>query len=132
MNRSNPFACLGLSLLLAGTSLVSAQTPGATTRPKIISNKTIKQWTLKGPLGTTPQRTREDLPLTDQENKAKWVKFDPMWDEFDGAALDTNKWATGLQNWRGRKPAWYNPTNVTVRDGQLHLAMRKETVPKEM
>src|SRR5512137_774182 len=55
-----------------------------------------------------------------------------MWDEFDGPTLDTNKWRIGMSWWRGRQPAWFNPTNVTVRDGGLHLTMRKEAVPPEL
>ncbi len=49
------------------------------------NEKSIKQWTLKGPLTELPQRVSEVLPLSDQQNKAGWVKFEPMWDEFDGS-----------------------------------------------
>jgi beta-glucanase (GH16 family) len=34
--------------------------------------------------------------------------------------------------WQGRQPAWFNPRNVVVRNGQLHLTMRREEVPAEM
>ena len=94
--------------------------------------KSIQQWTREQPLGETPKRLTEDLPLSDQENRGRWVKFEPMWDEFDGSALDSNKWTVGMSWWQGRPPAWFNPTNVVVRDGQLHLTMRKEAVPKEL
>jgi beta-glucanase (GH16 family) len=89
----------------------------------------LKQWTLQGPLTNPPVRMSDTLPLSDQTNRAGWVKFEPMWDEFNGPALDTNKWAVGLDWWQGRQPAWFNPTNVTVRDGQLQLTMRREPVP---
>ena len=108
------------------------QEPGATTGTNKFNEKSIKQWTLKGPLGETPKRVTENFPLTDQQNRGGWVKLAPMWDEFEGAALDTNKWITGMSWWQGRQPAWFNPTNVSVSRGQLHLTMRKETVPKEM
>ncbi len=104
-------------------------TPAATNR---FNEKTIRQWTLQGPLGETPKRLSESLPLSDQQNRRHWVKFEPMWDEFEGAALDTNKWIVGMSWWRGRQPAWFNPTNVSVGQGRLHLTMRKESVPKEM
>jgi beta-glucanase (GH16 family) len=91
----------------------------------------LKQWTLKGPLTNPPARVSDTLPLSDQANHAGWVKFEPLWDEFNAAALDTNKWAVGLHWWQGRQPAWFNPTNVVVRDGQLHLTMRREKVPTE-
>jgi beta-glucanase (GH16 family) len=55
-----------------------------------------------------------------------------MWDEFDQPALDTNKWTVGMSWWQGRQPAWFNPRNVEVRDGQLHLTMRREETPVEM
>lgn len=96
------------------------------------NEKSIKQWTLKGPLTNCPVRKTDLLPLSDQENKAGWVRFDGMWDEFDGATLDTNKWAVGMAWWQGLQPAWFSPRNVEVRDSQLHLTMRKETVPDEM
>ena len=94
--------------------------------------KSIKQWTLKGPLTERPQRVSEVLPLSDQQNKGRWVKFEPMWDEFDQPTLDTNKWTVGMYWWQGRQPAWFNPRNVEVRDGQLHLTMRREEVPAGM
>ena len=109
---------------------VWAQGPGAATNA--FNEKTIQQWTLKGPLGETPKHARPDLPLSDQSNRGGWQKCEPMWDEFEGTALDTNKWTIGMSWWRGRQPAWFNPTNVTVRDGRLHLTMRKEAEPPEL
>jgi beta-glucanase (GH16 family) len=91
--------------------------------------KQIKQWTRRGVLEAVPERRSHELPLSDQQNARHWVKFEPMWDEFQTAGLDTNKWVVGMAWWRGRQPAWFNPTNVFVQDGQLHLRMRKEPVP---
>jgi hypothetical protein len=34
--------------------------------------KSIKQWTLKGPLTERPQRVSEVLPLSNQQNKGRW------------------------------------------------------------
>ncbi len=96
------------------------------------NEKTIKQWTLKGPLSERPARVSEALPLSDQQNKAGWVKFEPMWDDFNSPTLDTNKWAVGMDWWQGRQPAWFNPRNVTVQNAQLHLTMRREEVPAAM
>ncbi len=98
----------------------------------IFDEKSVRHWTLKGPLTNAPARTSELLPLSDQANKAGWVKFDAMWDEFDGKALDTNKWTVGMYWWQGRQPAWFNPQNVEVRDGELRLTMRKEQVPSNL
>ena len=96
------------------------------------NEKSIKQWTLKGPLSELPKRVSEVLPLSDQQNKAGWVRFEPTWDEFDQPTLDTNKWTVGMYWWQGRQPAWFSPQNVEVRNGQLHLTMRREEVPAEM
>jgi beta-glucanase (GH16 family) len=125
---------LGITLAMAvGSPLrVVGQTPGATSGTNTFDERTIKQWTLKGPLGEGPRRITEDLPWSDQPNRGGWQKFAPMWDEFNGVGLDTNKWVMGITGWEGRQPAWFNPTNVTVRDGQLHLTLRKEAVPKEL
>ena len=60
------------------------------------------------------------------------MKFEPKWDEFDGPTLDTKKWTVGMYWWQGREPAWFNPQNVVVRDGQLPLIMHREEVPAEM
>jgi len=91
----------------------------------------LKQWTLTGPLTNPPAHVNDAYPLSDQANRGGWVKFEPMWDEFNGTNLDTNKWMVGLSWWRGRQPAWFNPTNVSVQDGHLHLTMRREKVPAE-
>ena len=96
------------------------------------NEKSIKQWTLKGPLSELPKRVSEVLPLSDQQNKAGWVKFEPMWDEFDQPRLDTNKWTVGMYWWQGVSRPGLILRNVVVREGQLHLTMRREEVPAEM
>jgi hypothetical protein len=85
-----------------------------------------KTWTRTGPPGETPEHVTDAYPLSDQENKGRWMKFEPMSDEFDGEELDLNKWNRGLYWWRGGKPALFSDKNVTVSDGKLHLTMRKE------
>jgi beta-glucanase (GH16 family) len=119
-----------VSLLACLLFLVQSQTVPAATNA--FNEKYIGQWTLKGPLAERPARLNDTLPLSDQHNRAGWVKFTPMWDEFDGPALDTNKWAVGMSWWQGRQPAWFNPSNVVVQNGQLHLTMRREAVPPEL
>jgi hypothetical protein len=87
-------------------------------------------WTRNGPLGPTPQRVTADLPLSDQENRGGWTKFEPFSDEFDGTALDPNKWEPFCRVWKGRPPALFYRRNVMVENGCLALTMRKETVPE--
>lgn len=88
-----------------------------------------KTWLRMGPLGKTPKHITDAYPLSDQENKGGWVKFEPMSDEFEGKTLDLGKWEYGIAPWLGRQPALFSDKNVTVADGKLHLTMRKETVP---
>lgn len=56
-------------------------------------------------------------------------------DEFDGDSLDPNKWVTcywwdndGCSNEGNNELQWYQPENVIVRDGSLHLVAQRETV----
>ena len=90
-----------------------------------------KIWNRTGPLGETPKHVTDAYPLSDQENKGGWVKFEPMTDEFEGKELDRSKWTVGMDWWKGRQPALFSEKNVTVSDGKLHLTMRKEKLPPE-
>jgi beta-glucanase (GH16 family) len=85
-----------------------------------------QSWTREGELGPAPKPITGEYPLSDQKNKGKWVKYAPMSDEFEGATLDPNKWWPTNPTWRGRQPARFDPNNVKVADGRLHLTMRKE------
>ncbi len=85
-------------------------------------------WTRTEPIGEIPARVTHDLPLSDQQNEGGWVKMDEFSDEFDGDSLDETKWVSPYR-WKGRPPALFVRSNVTVSDGMLHLAMRKEHVP---
>ena len=89
------------------------------------------QWTLVGPLGETPKRVTDSLPLSHQSDVGVWVKYEPMSDEFEGGSLDTDKWVRNMEWWKGRQPALFKAENVTVEHGQLLLTMRKEPVPEE-
>lgn len=93
---------------------------GEVTRPE--------SWVRPGALGPTPVRVSDRLPLSDQSDEGCWLKYEPMTDEFDGAALDSEKWWPRNPSWLGRQPAYFWPGNVTVSDGKLHLAMRKKEV----
>ncbi len=85
----------------------------------------------EGPLGETPERCSDDLPLSDQRNQGSWVKYEPMSDEFEGGQLDREKWTVNMYWWKGRQPALFSEKNVTVADGKLQLTMRKEPVAEE-
>ncbi|KAI9003432.1 concanavalin A-like lectin/glucanase domain-containing protein [Hyaloraphidium curvatum] len=89
-----------------------------------------RNWTRAGPLGDLPQRTSDVLPLSDQANAGGWVRYDAMWDEFDGPALDAAKWRPSLPWWQGRPPAWFDPKNVAVQESCLTLTMKKDNPPE--
>ena len=113
-------------ILLIAQPVVAAETkPAADKQPTKIWNRT-------GPLGETPKHVTDAYPLSDQDNKGGWVKFEPMSDEFGGKELDRNKWVMGIEGWKGRQPALFSEKNVTVSDGKLHLTMRKEKLPPEV
>ncbi|TVS20476.1 MAG: glycosyl hydrolase family protein [Planctomycetaceae bacterium] len=96
-----------------------------------VDKRPTRIWNRVGPLGETPRHVTDAYPLSDQDNKGGWVKFEPMSDEFEGQELDPGKWNRGLYWWKGRQPALFSDKNVTVSDGKLHLTMRKEKVPAE-
>lgn len=77
-------------------------------------------------MATAPIRVTDALPLSDQSNEGGWIPYAPMSDEFEGAELDSTKWWPRNPGWLGRQPGLFLPENVSVRDGRLHLTMRKE------
>ncbi len=108
-------------VLTTATTLFAAQSPP-------------KSWERTGPLSPKPRHTTDANPLSDQANKAGWVEYAPMTDEFADVKLDSDKWWPKNPTWLGRKPAWFDPANVKVADGKLHLSMKKNeppTMPKD-
>jgi beta-glucanase (GH16 family) len=88
-----------------------------------------------GPAGFRPAKRLpggDAYPLSDQANKGKWRRYAPLWDEFDGNRLDATKWWDINPEWKGRQPAAFMPSNVSVYDGKLHLTMKKEEPPAEL
>jgi hypothetical protein len=93
-------------------------------------DKKSQSWVRTGELETRPQQITDAFPLSDQANEGKWIKYEIMSDEFEGSQLDPNKWYPRNPGWLGRQPAYFYPSNVTVSDGKLHLAMRKQEIPE--
>ncbi len=112
------FGCL---LALACAAHADTVEPGKASK----KHPSIRQWTLDGPLGETPQRLDESLPLSDQANEGGWILDKPRSDEFNGESLDSRLWSPRHRSWRGREPAEFSPDNVEVSDGMLRLWMRK-------
>jgi len=85
-----------------------------------------------------PSRAAEDAGKTGKEASVfqpcplphgKWEPLPAFTDEFDGTELDATKWFPYNPTWKGREPAFFNPANVTLKDGMLHLAAKAEDLP---
>jgi beta-glucanase (GH16 family) len=119
-------------IALFGIVVLTACAVHADEKPTKPGKRPTKIWNRTGPLGQTPKHVTDAYPLSDQQNKGGWVKFEPMTDEFEGKELDRNKWILGNYGWKGRQPALFSDKNITVSDGKLHLTMRKEQLPPEV
>ena len=58
-----------------------------------------------------------------------WTLAPEFSDEFNGSKLDAQKWISYNPNSQGRKPGWYSPDNVTIKEGMLQLTTRTENRP---
>jgi beta-glucanase (GH16 family) len=126
-------ALLTVSILTAGHLAHAADSPipPVPSRPSSDEPPT-KFWYRQEPLDETPKRVTDAYPLSDQQNEGRWVRFEPMSDEFEGKELDRGKWTLGMEWWKGRPPALFSDKNVTVSNGKLQLTTRKETLPPEV
>ena len=125
-------ACFVGIVCLTPTVRAAGGTPAEQRVEGVREKRPTKIWNREGALGDTPKRVTDAFPLSDQQNKGGWVKFEPLSDEFDGKVLDFRKWTVGMTWWKGRKPAFFSEKNVTVSDGKLHLTMRKEKLPADL
>ena len=77
-----------------------------------------------GTLATTaadaPRSTALDSPPPAPDGYA-WKIIRELTDEFTGTTLDDKKWLPKHPDWKGREPSVYDPSNVSVKDGMLHL-----------
>lgn len=129
----NTFLLAALLVAVVGiTGCVNQPVKRAGTQDEAREGKRpARTWTRVGSLGDTPKAVTDAFPLSDQQNREGWIKFEPLTDEFEGQQLDLRKWKLGIVGWNGRCPAMFSEKNITVSDGKLHLAMRKEKVPPE-
>jgi len=89
-----------IAFILAALAVQLAQSAdGKRRRPSPTSDRP-KIWNRTGPLGETPKRITDAYPLSDQQNKGGWVKFEPMSDEFEGKELDRKKWVMASKDGR--------------------------------
>ena len=81
-------AILLLTFSFAAHFALAADTPSPASGDPGSDKRPTKIWNRTGPLGETPRRVTDAYPLSDQQNKGGWVKFEPMSDEFEGKELD--------------------------------------------
>ncbi|MEM6884583.1 MAG: glycoside hydrolase [Verrucomicrobiota bacterium] len=61
------------------------------------------------------------LPPVEAPEGYQWVLNEPYSDEFDGEALDSEKWHDTYPGWKGRKPGLFVPESISVGDGFLQV-----------
>jgi uncharacterized Zn finger protein (UPF0148 family) len=96
---------------------------------EVADKRPTKIWNLTGPLGETPKYVTDAYPLSDQNNRGGWIKFEPMSDEFEGQELDPVKWNRGMYWWKGRQPALFSDKNTHWHQ-PLFLIFDCETMPE--
>ncbi|MEO0474071.1 MAG: hypothetical protein AAF206_30965, partial [Bacteroidota bacterium] len=89
-------------------------------------------WFLSCHVAKAPNGKPTDFyPASDPQNKEGWVLNADLSDEFEGDALDPEKWMIEGENgnyyiWKGRAPSQFAPHNVIVEDGKLKLRTQWE------
>ncbi len=63
---------------------------------------------------------------------SKWKLVPEFSDEFDGLALNESKWWDHNPYWKGRQPAWFDPSNVRLKDGMMELSIRRTDPPANL
>jgi hypothetical protein len=61
------------------------------------------------------------LPPVDAPEGYKWVLNEPYSDEFEGDALNSDKWHDTYPGWKGRVPGLFVPESVSVGEGYLQI-----------
>jgi beta-glucanase (GH16 family) len=93
------------------------------------TNTTAMIWMGNGGAGTAFgddfSVTEVIVPVSDPQNSQGWVANPTFTDEFNGSALDSTKWQPQMDTsyWVGRAPSQFDPQNVSVSGGLLHLLM---------
>lgn len=93
---------------------------------KPVQGKWGEGWQREVPLGKGVERLNDEFPLSDQYNTGEWKLDRSYSDEFDGSALNLERWLPHNHVWGGRAPAAFLPRNVEVADGRLKLSIRRE------
>jgi len=60
----------------------------------------------------------------------RWVLHEQYSDEFNGTLLDVTKWKNSFTGWQGRVPAKFEPTAVSVQNGNMEIKSGKYATPQ--
>lgn len=55
----------------------------------------------------------------------RWVLVTQYSDEFNGSSLDKTKWRDTYDGWKGRLPAKFDPSTISLKDGYLVIRNKK-------
>jgi len=89
-----------------------------------------KKYTAVLSFTNAPARSNEVYPLSDQSNHGGWVLSQELSDEFNGKALNTNKWFPNNPRWQGRPPTFFDAVNVSVTNGEAVFSINKHGAKK--
>ena len=92
------------------------------------STKPANYYTYTIHFENAPKRISEQLPLSHQKDK-KWVLQKDFSDEFNAPKLDKEKWYDTHPKWAGRQPSMASAENVSLKNGNLVLAINQQKKP---
>ncbi|MCF2949474.1 hypothetical protein L0668_15245 [Paraglaciecola aquimarina] len=61
----------------------------------------------------------------------RWVINNAYSDEFNGKTLDKRKWLDHHRTWKGRPPAMFDPSTVSVKNGNMQIANKMMEKPNK-
>lgn len=92
------------------------------------STKPANYYTDSLDFSSIPKRITDKFPLSHQKDKT-WILQKEFSDEFNGKSLDLTKWFDTNPKWLGRQPSMANNENVSVKNGNLVLAINQMKNP---
>ncbi|WP_187271104.1 family 16 glycosylhydrolase [Neolewinella aurantiaca] len=114
--------CLLLSIsVLLGAGLQAQET------------KPLKHYTDSLDFSAAPQRSTDQLPLSDQKNSGGWELNTSLSDEFKGRKLNETKWYPNNPKWKGRPPTFFHGSNIRQKGGEVVVRVNqhgKEALPE--
>lgn len=86
----------------------------------------MKKWIFASLIATTSAIAKPPEP----ELGKRWVINNAYSDEFNGNSLDKKKWRDKHNSWKGRAPAMFDPSTVSVNNGSMQIKNKLLDKPK--